>query len=110
MRLTANLVHDCNSCVLALLVQLHHSRGHVASGNHMLLEPNATLDNSRVKGVPAKAKPSAFRPSTLSRILLRNERDHQIVLGDLSVEGLLVGYIEGDRTGELDTFGEALSA
>ena len=110
MRLTANLVHDCNSCILALLVQLHHSRGHVASSNHMLIEPNTTLDDSRVKGVSAKARPSAFRRSILSRTFLRNERNHQIVLGDLSVEGFLVGNIEGDRTGELDTFCEPLSA
>jgi hypothetical protein len=110
MRLTANLVHDCNSCILALLVQLHHSRGHIASSNHMLLQPNTTLDDSGVKDVSAKAKPSAFRQSIFSRTFLRNERNHQIVLGDLSVQGFLVGNIKRDSTGELDTFCKPLSA
>jgi hypothetical protein len=35
---------------------------------------------------------------------IRNKRDDQIVLCDLSVEGLLVRDIEGYRAGELDTF------
>jgi hypothetical protein len=110
MRLTANLVHDCNSCILALLVQLYHSRGHIASSNHMLIKPNTTLDDSHMKGVSAKAKPSAFHQSILSRTFLRNKRNHQIVLSNLSVKGFLVGNIEGDRTGKLDAFCDLLSA
>jgi hypothetical protein len=41
---------------------------------------------------------------------IRNKRDDQIVLCDLSVEGLLVPDIEGYWAGELDTFCLFLSA
>lgn len=35
-----------------------------------------------------------------------DQTDHQVVLCDLNVEGLLVTNIEGYRVGELDTFGK----
>ena len=57
----------------------------------MLVLPDGALDDGGVESI-------------------RDERDDQIVLGDLGVEGLVVVYVEGDGVGILDTFREFLGA
>lgn len=56
----------------------------------MLLLTDSRLDDGSVEGVG-------------------DQGDDKIVLGDLSVEGLVVGDIEGDGGGVLDALGELLS-
>jgi hypothetical protein len=51
----------------------------------MLLFPDCRLDDSRMEGV-------------------RNQTNDQIVLGNLGVESLLVGYVQGNWSCELDAF------
>lgn len=84
-----NLVHDRDTSVLALLVQLHHGRGDVAGGDDMLLLADGRLDDGGVEGVG-------------------NQADDKVVLGHLGVQGLVVGHIEGDGGSILDTGGERL--
>jgi hypothetical protein len=79
----ANLVHDGDASILALLVELHHGRRNVARGDDMLLLANGRLDNSGVERVGDQA-------------------NDQIVLGDLGVQGLRIGNIERDGSGILD--------
>lgn len=79
----ANLVHDSDASVLALLVKLLYGRGDVASSHNMLLLSDGSLDDSGVVGVGDQA-------------------DDQVVLGELLVQGLVTGSIEGDGDGVLD--------
>lgn len=85
----ANLVHDRDARILALLVELHHGRRHVAGGDDMLLLADSGLDDSGVERVGDQA-------------------DDEVVLGDLRVEGLLVGDVERDGVGVLDAGRERL--
>lgn len=85
----ANLVHDGDAGILALLVELQHGRGNVAGGDDVLLLTDGGLDDSGVEGVGDQA-------------------DDEVVLGDLGVEGLVVGNIERDGSGILDAGGESL--
>ena len=78
----ANLVHNCNPCVLALLLQLQHGRRYVASGDHVLLFANRRLDDCGVKRV-------------------RNQRYNKVTSTDLSIEGRFVSDIERDWAGVL---------
>ena len=86
----ANLIHDGNAGILALLVELQHGRGDVAGGDNVLLLADGGLDDSGVEGVGDQA-------------------DDKVVLGDLGVEGLVVGNIERDGSGILDAGRKSLS-
>ena len=90
-RVNADLVHDSDARVLALLVKLQHGRRDVARGNDMLLLPDGTLDDGGVEGVGDK-------------------RDDQVVLGYLRVEGLVIIDIERDGMGVFNTLRELLGA
>lgn len=50
-RVQANLVHDCDTGLLALFVQLEHCGRDVRSSNNMLLGADSGLDNKGVEGV-----------------------------------------------------------
>lgn len=73
-RTQADLVHDSDSGILALLVQLHHSGGDVASSDDILLLANGRLDDGGVESV-------------------RNERNDYVDLADLLIEGVAVIHI-----------------
>lgn len=86
-----NLVHDGDASILGSLVELKHGGGDVAGGDDMLLLADSRLDDGSVESV-------------------RDQADDEVVLGDLSVKGLVVVDIEGDSLGELDAIGESLGA
>lgn len=83
-RTQANLVHDCNASILALLVELHHGRRNIARGDDMLLLSDSRLDHSGVEGVGDQA-------------------NDKVVFSDFGVQGLLIGNVERDGSGILDT-------
>lgn len=85
-----NLVHDGNAGGLGLSIELHHSGRDVASGNDVLLLANSRLNDGGMEGI-------------------RDQADDKVMLGDLSIESLIVGDIEGDGGGVLDTLRELLS-
>lgn len=80
----ANLVHDSDARILALLVELEHSRGDVARSDDVLLLSDGGLDDGGVEGI-------------------RDQADDKVVLGHLGVEGGIVGHVEGDGRSILDT-------
>lgn len=84
-----DLVHNRDAGILALLVELHHSRRDVAGGDNVLLLTDGGLDNGGVEGIGDQA-------------------DDQIVLRDLGVQSLIVGDIKGDGSGILDAGREGL--
>lgn len=86
-----NLVHDGDSGILALLVQLHHGGGDIARGHNILLVSNSRLDDGGMEGI-------------------RNQADDQVVLGDLSIQSLGVGNVERNGRRELHAGGETLSS
>lgn len=65
------------------MVELHHGRRNVAGGDDMLLLADGGLDDSGMEGVGDQA-------------------DNKVVLGDLGVQGLVIGNIERDGSGILD--------
>jgi hypothetical protein len=79
-----DLVHDSDAGILALLVKLQHSRRNVARGDDMLLLTDGRLDDGSVEGVG-------------------NQADNKVVLRQLGVQGLVVGNIERDGGGILNT-------
>lgn len=85
----ADLVHDSDAGILALLVKLHHGRRDVAGGNDILLLADSGLDDGSVVSV-------------------WDQGDDEVVLGNLSVESLVVADIESDGRGTLGTGGEGL--
>ena len=85
-----NLVHDGDAGGLGLGIELHHGGGDIAGGNDVLLLADSRLDDGSVEGVGDQA-------------------DDEIVLGNLSIESLVVGDIERDGGGVLDALGELLS-
>jgi hypothetical protein len=87
----ANLVHDGDAGILGLLVELKHGGRHVAGGDDMFLVSDGGLDDGGVEGV-------------------RDQADDHIVLGNGSIESLVVVDIEGDGSGQLDALGELLGA
>jgi hypothetical protein len=91
LRVETNLVHDGDTRGLGLLVQLEHGRRDVARRDNILLVADGRLDDGGVEGVGDQA-------------------DDKIVLSNLSVESLVVGYVERDGVSILDTLGELLSA
>lgn len=89
IRTQTNLVHYGDTGVLGLLVQFHHSGRNVARGDHMLLLADGGLDDCGVEGV-------------------RDQADNQVMLANLSIKCLIVGYVEGDGGGMLNALGERL--
>lgn len=88
-RVKTDLVHDGDTGLLGLLVKLHHGGGDIAGGDDVLLLADGRLDDGRVESVGDQA-------------------DDQIVLGDLGVESGIVGDIERDGGGVLNTGGQLL--
>jgi hypothetical protein len=84
-----NLVHNGDPRVLYLLFKLEHGWGDITRGDNVLLVSDRGLDDGRVEGVWDQA-------------------NNKIVLCYRSVEGLVVGDIEGDWLCELDALGELL--
>jgi hypothetical protein len=82
-----DLVHNCDSCILALLIKLQHSRRDIRSGNDVFQLSYSRFDNG-------------------SMIRVWDQTDDQVVLCDLSIEGLLIANIERYWVGKLNTFGE----
>ena len=85
----ANLVHDGNSGILALLVKLHHGGRDVASGDDILLLADGRLDYGSV-------------------VRIGDQADDKVVLGNLSVQSLVVAHVESDGGGALDANDEGL--
>lgn len=85
----ADLIHDRDADVLALLVEFQHGRRNVACGDDMLFQPDGGLDDIDVEGVGDQA-------------------DDQVMLRELGVQGLVVGNIERDGVCVLDTSRERL--
>ena len=88
-RTEADLVHDGDARLLSLLVELHHGRRDVAGGDDVLLGPDGGLDDGGVPGVGDQA-------------------DDKVVLGNLGVEGGVVGDVDRDGRGAPDAGGEGL--
>lgn len=86
-----NLIHDSDSGILALLVQLHHGRGNVAGGHHILLVSNSRLDDGGMESV-------------------RDQADDQVMLGDLGIQRLGVSNVERNRRRELHASGKTLGS
>lgn len=86
-----NLVHDSDSSILGLLVQLHHGGGNVARGHNILLLSDRRLDDGSMEGV-------------------RNQADDQVMLGNLGIQSLGIGNIERNRCRELHASGQALGS
>jgi len=84
-----NLVHNRDAGVLGLLVELHHGGRDVAGGDDMLLLADGGLYDGGVEGIGDQA-------------------DDKVMLGDLGVEGLVVGDIEGDGGRVLDALRQLL--
>lgn len=89
MNTKTNLVHDSDSGILALLVQLHHGGGNVARSHNILLVSNRRLDDGSMEGI-------------------RNQADDQVMLGDLGIQGLGISNVERNRRRELHASGKAL--
>lgn len=77
----ANLVHDCDSGILALLVQLHHCGGNVAGRDNVLLFANSRLDD-------------------IDMIDVWNQADDQVMLGNFGVQSIVVQDIDRGRCGK----------
>ena len=90
-RVQTNLVEHCNTGILGLLVKRHHGFGDIRGGNDMLLLVYRGLDHLSMESV-------------------RDERDDKSVLGDLSLESLLIRDVQGDGCGVLEAFGKLLGA
>lgn len=82
-----DLVHNCDSCILALLIKLQHGWGDIRCGNDVLQLAYSRSDNGGM-------------------VRIWDQTDDQVVLCDLNVEGLLVADIERYWVCELDAFGE----
>jgi hypothetical protein len=79
----ANLVHDCDSCILGLLVEFQHGGRDIAGRYHILLVSYRRLDDTNVECV-------------------WNQANNQIMFGYGSIESLVVGGIQGNGSCELD--------
>jgi hypothetical protein len=84
-----NLVHDGDPRILYLLFKLKHGWGDITCGDNVLLVSDRGLDDGRVEGVWDQA-------------------NNKVVLCYRSVEGFVVGDIEGDWLCELDALAEPL--
>lgn len=85
----ANLVHDSDTSLLALLVEFLHSRRDIRGGDNILLSANSRLDNSGVESVG-------------------DQRDDQVGLLHSLVQGSIIADIEGDGLGVLEARGKRL--
>jgi len=85
----ANLVHDRDTGILGRLIKLHHGRGDVAGGNDILLLADGRLDDSSVVGVG-------------------NQADDEVILGNLSIQSLVVAHVESNGVGALGASNEGL--
>lgn len=90
-RVQTNLVHDGDTSLLALLIQLHHSRRNVRGRDNMFLGADSRLDNQGVEGVG-------------------DQGDDDIVLRESLVKGLVIANVEGNGSGVLEAFAELLGA
>lgn len=86
----ANLVHDSDTSLLALRVELLHSRRDIRGSDNILLSADSRLDNSGVESVG-------------------NQRDDQVDLLHGLVESSIITDIKGDSLGVLEISGEGLS-
>ena len=77
-RVQTNLVHDGDTSLLALLIQLHHGGGDVAGRDDVLLLADGRLDDGGVECVG-------------------DERDDNVDLGNLGVEGLSIVDVELEK-------------
>jgi len=85
-----NLVHDGDTSLLGLCVELHHRWGDVGGCDDVLLLADRRLDDGRVECVG-------------------DEGDYDVDLGDFSVESVGIVDIEADGVGVGDTLGQVLS-
>jgi len=90
-RVQTNLVHDSDTSLLAVLVQLHHCRGDVRGRDNVLLGTDGRLDNQGVESVG-------------------DQGYGDIVLRESLVEGVVIADVEGDGSGVLEAFAELLRA
>ena len=90
-RVQTNLVHDSDTSLLAVLVQLHHGRGDVRGRDNVLLGTDGRLDNQGVESVG-------------------DQGYGDIVLRESLVEGVVIADVEGDGCGVLEAFAELLGA
>jgi hypothetical protein len=88
-RVKTDLIHDCDTSLAALLIQLHHRGGNVGGRDHIRLGTDSRLDDGSVESV-------------------WDERDHNIGLVQGSIEGGIVVDIEGDSLGVLEARGQGL--
>jgi hypothetical protein len=86
-----NLVHNGDPRVLYLLFKLEYGWGDITRGDNVLLVSDRGLDDGSVKGVWDQA-------------------NDKIVLCYRSVQGFVVGDIQGDWLCELDALGELTCA
>lgn len=90
-RVQTNFIHDSDTSLLALLVELHHGRGHVGGGDNVLLGADSRLDDQGVEGVG-------------------DQGDSQVDLLHGLVQSGVIVDIEGDGIGVLEAFAELLGA
>jgi hypothetical protein len=88
-RIQADLVHNGDASCLDLTLKLEHGRRDIASGDHVLLLANSGFDDCCMEGV-------------------WDETNHQIGLGNFSIESVVFGDIEGDGSCVFDAFAEFL--
>lgn len=86
-RVQTDLVHDRDTSLLALLVQLHHGRRDVRRRHDILLGADGRLDDQRVEGVG-------------------DQGDGQVILLKNLVQRIGVVDVEGNRLGVLETFAQ----
>jgi len=87
----ADLVHDSDTGLLALLVELHHGGRHVGGGDDILLGADGRLDDGSVESVG-------------------DQGDDEVDSLHGLVEGGIVANVEGDSLGVLEVLGQLLGA
>jgi hypothetical protein len=87
----ANLVHDGDTGLLALLVELHHSGRDVGGGDDILLGADGRLDDGSVESVG-------------------NQGDGEVDSLHGLVESSIIADVEGDGLGVLEALGQLLGA
>lgn len=85
----ANLIHNGDASLLAGLVELHHGGGDVAGGDDMLLLTDGRLNDGGVEGI-------------------RDQADDEVMLGNLSIQSLVISDVQGDGSGTLCASNERL--
>lgn len=90
-RVQTNLVHNGDTSLLALLIQLHHSRRDVRGRDNVLLGADGRLDDQSVEGVG-------------------DQGDGNIMLRESLIESFFIADVEGNGSGVLKAFAELLGA